>query len=449
MSKKIIHLIDDESIIHDIFKRIFREDEYRLIISENMSQAKANHFPDVDVVIMDLMIPGTNGIEIFKELKNDDPDIKVLFLTAFGTIESAIEAIKLGALDYIQKPFNNVELEYKITRVIKEKRIKRENTQLKKALSQRYSFDNIIGRSHTLQKILEIVESVARTDSTVLISGDSGTGKELIAKAIYQASDRRDKPFFSFNSSNIPTTLFESMLFGYKRGAFTGADRDKKGIFEEADTGTIFFDEIATLTPETQTKILRVLQEKEIQPLGSSKTIKVDVRIIVATNVDLKMKVETNEFREDLYYRLNIINIHLPPLRDRKEDIPLLADHFLKKYSEEQNKNINGFDSEYMKYLMDYHWPGNIRELENTILRSTILTSSEVLTPDLLPEEILNESHKEARKGNFYDRIDEFKKQLIFEALQKHNWVQKSASEELGLKPTTFSELMKRLNIQR
>ena len=449
MRKKLIHLVDDESIIHDIFKRIFKEPDYILTISENKSQAKANHSPDIDVVIMDLMIPGASGIEIFKELLKDDPDIKVIFLTAFGTIESAIEAIKLGAVDYLQKPFNNVEIKHKIDRIIKENDVKKENTQLKKMLNQRFSFKNIIGQSRALIRTLSLVESVANTHSTVLITGDSGTGKELIAKAIYRNSNRKDKPFFSFNSSNIPPTLFESILFGYKKGTFTGAYSDKKGIFEEADTGTLFLDEIANLDYETQTKILRVLQEKEIQPLGSNKTIKVNVRIIVATNVDLKEKVETNEFREDLYYRLNIINIHLPPLKERKEDIPSLAEHFLLKYIEENNKTIKGIDSKFMKHLMDYHWPGNVRELENAILRAVILAPSDTLTGDLLPEEILGSARKNAKKGNFYERIDELKKELVLEALQSNNWVQKNAAKELGLKATTLSELMKRLNIQK
>lgn len=449
MNPKIIHLVDDESIIHDIFKRIFKEPEYKLIISENKSQARANHHEEVDAVVMDLMIPGTSGIEIFKALKKDDPDIKAIFLTAYGTIESAIEAIKLGAVDYLQKPFNNVEIKHKLERVIKEKSMKDENTRLKKMLDQRFSFHNIIGKSRALLHTLSLVESVANTTSTVLITGDSGTGKELIAKAIYYNSNRKDNPFFSFNSSNIPPTLFESILFGYKKGAYTGAYNDKKGIFEEAHTGTLFLDEIANLDYETQTKILRVLQEKEIQPLGSNKVIKVDVRIIVATNVDLKEKVENNEFREDLYYRLNIINIHLPPLRERKEDIPLLADHFMMKYAAENNKVIKGIDNKFMKYLMDYNWPGNIRELENAILRAVILTTSDTLTADLLPEEILGSSKKEVKKGNFYERIDDLKRDLILESLRANNWIQKNAAKELGLKATTLSELMKRLNIQK
>jgi transcriptional regulator with GAF, ATPase, and Fis domain len=239
------------------------------------------------------------------------------------------------------------------------------------------------------------------------------------------------------------------MLFGYKKGAFTGAYSDKKGIFEEADTGTIFLDEIANLGPDTQTKILRVLQEKEIQPLGSNKVIKVDVRIIVATNVDLKKKVEQNEFREDLYYRLNIINIHLPPLKDRKEDIPLLAEHFIAKYASENSKTIKGMDNKYLKYLMDYNWPGNIRELENIIIRSVLLTSSDTLTSNLLPPEIMGNARKETKKGTFNERVDELKRELILEALRNNNWVQKNAAKDLDLKATTLSELMKRLNIQK
>ncbi len=449
MSKKIIHLVDDERIIHDIFRRIFKEAEYRLIISENKSQAKANHFPDVDVVIMDLMIPGTSGIEIFKELVKHDPDVNVIFLTAFGTIESAIEAIRLGAMDYVQKPFNNIELKHKIDRVIKERGMSRENIQLKKALNQRFSFENIIGKSRLLRKTLSLVESVAATTSTILITGESGTGKELIAKAIYQNSDRRNNPFFTFNSSNIPSSLFESILFGHKKGSFTGAHADKKGIFEEADTGTIFFDEIANLDHETQAKILRVIQEKEIQPLGSNKVFKVDVRILAATNVDLKEKVENNEFREDLYYRLNIINIHAPPLRERKEDIPLLAEHFIKKYAAENQKTVKRANEKFIRYLMEYNWPGNIRELENAIHRAVILSTSDTLTPQNLPAEIVNGGSVNHKKGSFNEQVDDFKRQVLIESLEKHKWIQKNAARALELKPTTLSELMKRLNIQR
>jgi DNA-binding NtrC family response regulator len=450
MKNKIIHLVDDESIIHDIFKKIFSDSEYQLRISENKSQAKTNHAPEVDVVIMDQMIPGSSGIEIFKELKKDDPEIKAIFLTAFGTIEAAIEAIQQGALDYLQKPFNNIELKHKVDRVIKEKKLNRENTQLKKTLNDRFSFENIIGRSPLLKKILGIVESVADSNSTVLITGESGTGKELIAKAIHTNSNRKNMPFSPFNSSNIPANLFESLLFGYKKGAYTGASGDKKGIFEEADGGTIFFDEIANLTPETQAKILRVLQEKEIQPLGSNQIKKVDVRILAATNIDLMNKVKSGEFREDLFYRLNIIDIHLPPLRDRKEDIPILAETFIKRFCRENKKNVMGMSEKFLRHLLEYNWPGNIRELQNAMLRAVLLSPSDLLTPDALPQEILSKkSLQRKEKGSFNDRVDAFKRQVIVETLDENSWIQKKAAAELQLKPSTLYELIKRLGIQK
>ncbi len=451
MKKKIIHLVDDESIIHDIFKKIFSESEYQLRISENKSQAKTNHSPDVDAVIMDQMIPGSSGLEIFKELKKDDPEIKAIFLTAFGTIEAAIEAIRHGAEDYLQKPFNNLELKHKVDRVIKEKKLNRENVQLKRTLNDRFSFDNIIGRSPLLKKILGIVESVADSNSTVLITGESGTGKELIAKAIHTNSNRKNMPFSPFNSSNIPATLFESLLFGYKKGAYTGAAADKKGIFEEADGGTIFFDEIANLTPETQAKILRVLQEKEIQPLGSNQIKKVDVRILAATNIDLMSKVKSGEFREDLFYRLNIIDIHLPPLRERKEDIPILAESFIKRFCRENKKTIKSMDEKFLRQLMEYNWPGNIRELQNAMLRAVLLSDSELLTPESLPQEILGRKNQLQRreKGGFNDQVDAFKRQLISETLEENSWIQKKTAEDLQLKPSTLYELIKRLGIQK
>jgi DNA-binding NtrC family response regulator len=447
MKKKIVHLVDDESIIHDIFRRIFGEPEYELRISENKSQAKSIHTPDVDVVIMDQMIPGSSGLEIFQELKKDDPLIQVIFLTAFGTIESAIEAIQQGALDYLQKPFNNIELRHKVDRVIKEKKLSRENTQLRKTLHDRFAFENIIGRSPLLKKVLGIVESVADANSTVLITGESGTGKELIAKAIHSHSNRRLMPFSPFNSSNIPASLFESLLFGYKKGAYTGATSDKKGIFEEADGGTIFFDEIANLTEETQAKILRVLQEKEIQPLGSNQIKKVDVRILAATNIDLLARVKSGEFREDLYYRLNIINIHLPPLRERKEDIPLLADAFMKNFAKENKKIIKGMSPKFLRLLMDYSWPGNIRELQNAMLRAVLLSNAEILTPEALTPEILGVRNQRLEVGGFNEKVDAFKRQLLIQTLEKNNWVQKKAAEDLQLKPSTLYELIKRLGI--
>ncbi len=447
--KHILHLIDDEKIIHDIFKRIYKNDAIQIIISENMSQALSQHNDQVDAVILDLMIPGTSGLEIFKELKKIDPAVQVIFLTAYGTIETAIEAMRLGAVDYLQKPFNNEEIKHRIHRVIKEREIQRENRMLKKTLGERYGFPNIIGKSHEFKKVLDMVESVAPTNSTILISGESGTGKELIAKAIYLNSARRHKPFLCFNSSNIPSTLFESLLFGYKKGSFTGAYNDKKGIFEEADGGTIFFDEIANIDVQTQAKILRVLQEKEIQPLGSNRSVKVDVRIICATNVNLKDLVERGEFRDDLYYRLNIINVHLPPLRDRKDDIPELMRFFIEKYKQENQKQLADPDQTMIQKLVEYHWPGNIRELENAMQRAVVLSTDGTLHSGLLPDEIRSQESKTHSQGSFHDKVDAYRKELIRAALDENNWVQKKAAEALEIKPTTLSELMKRLGINR
>ncbi len=450
MRKILIHLVDDEEIIHDIFNRIFKGEEYHLIISASKKQAIEQHSKDVDVVIMDLMIPGSSGIDIFKALKERDPGIKAIFLTAYGTIESAIETIKLGALDYLQKPFNNLEIKHKIHRIVKENKTKKENIELKKLLNQRFSFENIIGHSGALRKTLELVESVAPTNSTVLITGESGTGKELIAKAIYKNSQRSHKGFFSINASNIPENLFESMLFGYKKGAFTGAQENKKGLFEEADGATIFLDEIANLSWETQNKILRVLQEKEIQPLGSNKTQKVDVRIIAATNANLREKVEAKEFKEDLFYRLNIINIELPPLRNRKEDITDLCSYFMDKFSKENNKKVKSFSPQFMEKILDYDWPGNIRELENTIHRAVILSSKETLEEELLPIEIKEGRYSiKIQKGLFNEQVNNYKRELITKALMECNGVQKGAAELLGLKTTTLYELMKRLNVKK
>jgi len=451
MTKKIIHLIDDESIIHDIFRRIFKSDEYELIISENMSQALTNHHPEVDVVIMDLMIPGTSGIEIFKQLASEDPAIRVIFLTAFGTIESAIEAIKLGAVDYLQKPFNNMELQHRIDRVIRERKVNQENIRLKKTLNQRFSFSNIIGNSHALKQTLNLVESVAATNSTILITGESGTGKELIAKAVFINSNRRNRPFLSFNSSNIPAPLFESILFGHRKGSFTGAHTDRKGIFDEADGGTIFLDEIANLDMETQAKILRVLQEKEIQPLGANRSHKVDVRVIAATNVNLLDKVKLGDFREDLFYRINIIDIHLPPLRERMEDIPLLAEHFIAKYAAENQREAPGIAPEFLQKLMQYNWPGNIRELENAMQRSVILAPGNMLIPELLPGEIQSPDagYAESQSGDFNELVNQYKRRLILDALKRNDWVQKRAADSLSIKPTTLSELIKRLEIRK
>jgi len=447
----IIHLVDDEQIIHDIFSRIFKKDEYDLVHSENLQQAIRNHHPEVAVTILDLMIPGTSGQEVFTELLARDPAIKAIFLTAYGTIDSAVETIRMGAVDYLQKPFNNLEIKHRIDRIIQERNLERENRHLRKLLGRKDTERPIIGRSQALRKTLTMVEAVAPSSSTVLITGESGTGKELIARALHQGSPRKNKPFIPFNAATIPPQLCESLLFGHRKGTFTGATQDKKGLIMEAHEGTLFIDEIGTLSPEIQNKLLRVLQEREIQPLGDNRSHPVDVRILAATNIDLKGLVANREFREDLYFRLNIIGIHIPPLRDRMEDIPLLAERFVERYAAENQKEIRTINPSFLHTLMAYSWPGNVRELENAIQRAVVLCSDGTLHPYLLPPELLeNTSPEEAEiPGAFNARVNDFKRRILIEALHRHNWVQKDVAAELEIRPSTLSELMKRLGIGR
>src|SRR5207248_4944891 len=318
-----------------------------------------------DAVLLDLMLPGKSGMEIKKDIKPIHPKLPVIIITAIGALETAVTAIKEGSFDYVTKPWNNEKLVVIVRNAIKQRQLMSENLQLRRALKERFGYSNIIGKSEKILKVLDLVTQVAASRSTILIQGESGTGKELIAKAIHLKSQRADKAFVPVNSGSMPVDLLESTLFGHVRGAFTSAISAKKGLFEVADQGTIFFDEIGTIGLETQAKLLRVLQEREFMRLGGIETIKVDARIIAATNVDLKRLVEDGRFREDLYYRLNVINIQLPPLRDRKEDVPGLVEFFTKKYCEENTKPPYRFSAEALKILMDYYWPGNVRELEN------------------------------------------------------------------------------------
>ena len=320
------------------------------------------------------MLPGKSGMEVQKDIKRIDPTLPVVIITAIGALETAVTAIKEGSFDYITKPWNNEKLLVIVGNAIKQRQLMSENLQLRRALKERFGYSNIIGKSEKILKVLDLVTQVAPSRSTVLIQGESGTGKELIAKAIHLKSQRADKAFVPVNSGSMPVDLLESTLFGHVRGAFTSAIAAKKGLFEVADQGTIFFDEIGTISLETQAKLLRVIQEKEFMRLGGIDTIKVDARIIAATNVDLKKLVEEGRFREDLYYRLNVINIQLPPLRERKEDIPPLVEFFTKKYCDENGKPLYRFSSEALKVLMDYHWPGNVRELENVVERAVVLS---------------------------------------------------------------------------
>jgi two-component system response regulator PilR (NtrC family) len=409
---------------------------------------------EVDLVLLDLMLPGMHGMQVLREIRRKHPDVVVVVITAFSSIESAIEAMREGAFHYIPKPFKNEEVLLTLRKGLEQRRLTNENRSLREQLRQRFGFDNIIGKGKPMQQVYELIQLAAPAKSNILILGESGTGKELVARAIHANSPRAERAFVTVNSGNLPPDLLESNLFGHVKGAFTGAVYPKKGLFELADKGTIFFDEIGNVPLETQAKLLRVIQEREFMRLGGVETIKVDVRIIAATNADLDAAVQQGMFREDLFYRLNVITVTLPPLRKRTEDIPLLAQHFLAHYARENEKVIREISPQAMEAMLDYHWPGNVRELENVIERAVVLSTGESLGVDLLspsvrhPESVgLPPPALPANGIAFKDAVSEYERQIIIKALQASNGVQKRAAELLQVKPTTLHEMMKRLNI--
>lgn len=452
-SKGLIHIIDDESIIHEVLGELLTSEGYEVESSTSGEEALEKHTSNTfDLILLDLLMPGVDGLEVLKRLKKTDPLSVIIIITAFASVESAITAMKIGAYDYVQKPFKNDELLLTIQRAIAHKRLQEENLQLKDQLKRRYSFENIIGKTPVMHAIFEEIKASAPTRSTILIQGESGTGKELVARAIHQNSDRDRFPFIVVNSGSLPPDLLESHLFGHVKGAFTGAVSQKKGLFEAAEKGTIFFDEISSLNPETQAKLLRVMQDREFMLLGGTKTVRVDVRVIAATNTDLEELIKHGRFREDLYYRLNVIKIELPPLRERMDDVPLLVKHFLDVYSRENNKEIIGVSDDVMEILQCYDWPGNIRELENLIERAVVLTKSKLITRESLPPFLLqmdDEKGRPAALGQFTlkRQIQVYQRKIILDALKRAKGIQKKAADFLGVKPTTLNEMIKRLDI--
>jgi len=455
--KGTVLIIDDEEEI--------RESIELLLNSEGMSTDTAGTGDEglkkieenlYDLVLLDLMLPGKSGMEVQKDIKRIDPTLPVVILTAIGALETAVAAIKDGSFDYVTKPWNNEKLIVIASNAIKQRQLMSENLQLRRALKERFGYSNIIGKSEKILKVLDLVTQVAASRSTILIQGESGTGKELIAKAIHLKSQRADKTFVPVNSGSMPGDLLESTLFGHVRGAFTSAIASRKGLFEVADQGTIFFDEIGTISLETQAKLLRVIQEKEFMRLGANETIKVDARIIAATNVDLKRLVDEGRFREDLYYRLNVINVQLPSLRERKEDIPALVDFFARKYCEENAKPTYRFSSEALKVLMDYHWPGNVRELENVVERAVVLSHDEIIGRDLLPEAIVSPSSRFATLSSFpltkntslFEVIDSFERRVIIEMLEQTGWSQTEAADNFRIPLSTLNQKIKRHGIE-
>jgi DNA-binding NtrC family response regulator len=388
-----------------------------------------------DLVVTDFKLPGMTGLEFLQAVKRANAAIPVVIMTAYGTVESAVEAMKVGASDYVLKPFSLAELVLVIRKELDSRKLREENRTLREALGQRYHYDNIVARGEKMQAVLALVERVAPTNSTVLLGGESGVGKDLIARAIHQHSHRASGPFIKINSTAIPENLLESELFGYEKGAFSGASSSKPGKFELADKGTLFLDEIGDVPPAIQVKLLRVLQEREFERLGGTKTLKVDVRLIAATNRDLRAALEDGTFREDLYYRLNVVAIDIPPLRDHKEDIPALANFFLEKFSRESAKPVRGITPAAMKLLMDFHWPGNVRELENILERGVTLSSGATLDAADIHLDSASARSAAGSAAALPDgmTLDQWEEQAIREALRRANGNKSQAARALGL----------------
>jgi DNA-binding NtrC family response regulator len=377
-----ILIVDDEEVLRDVLEVLLRRENFDILLAASGEEAlSVLDQEEVDLVILDVMLPGISGIDTLRAIRIANPNLPVIVITAFSSIDGAIEAMKFGAYHYIPKPFKNEEVVMTVNKALEQRRLASENERLKAELSDKYSYSNIIGKSEPMRKVFDLIRLAAPSRSNILLQGESGTGKELAAKAIHHGSPRARNAFVTVNSGSLPPELLESSLFGHVKGAFTGAIATKRGLFEVADGGSIFLDEIGNINLETQAKLLRVIQEKEFMRLGSVDTIRVDVRIIAATNADLQKLMAENRFREDLFYRLNVINIALPPLRRRREDVPMLASHFLDKYSEENKRKVREVTAEAMRFLMDYPWPGNVRELENAIERAAILSDGPVLEP--------------------------------------------------------------------
>jgi len=450
-----ILVVDDEEVIRDVLQTLLDKEGCDVTVAEDGAEAVALFDAEpFDVVLLDLMLPDRPGLEVLRDIRRRDPDAVVVIVTAYSSIEGAIHAMREGAFHYIPKPFQNQEVLLTVRKGAEARRLTEENRRLKEELSRRFGLGRIVGKSEGMRKVFELVRLAGPSKSTILVEGESGTGKELVARAIHTHSPRSGAPFVTVNSGSMPTDLLESNLFGHVRGAFTGAVANKKGLFEVAEGGSIFFDEIGTISLETQAKLLRVIQEKEFMRVGSVDTQKADVRIIAATNVDLKKMVAEGRFRDDLYYRLCVITIAIPPQRDRKEDIPLLADHFVRLYASENNKPISGIEPEAMKALLDYDWPGNVRELENAIERAVVLCPEGTISLELLPESVLQGDQVERpvrlpENGSTYKvLVEEYERRLVRTALRRTGGVQKRAAELLRMKPTTLHEIIKRLEIR-
>ncbi len=449
-----ILIIDDEDAI--------RESLDTLLTLEGFSVNAAVDGPaglellsrsEYDLLLLDLALPGQSGIDLLPRIVEMQPNLPVIMITAYGTVGNVVDAIRAGAENFVQKPWDNEKLLADIRAAIGRHRAEEEVVQLKRTLKQRYNFENIVGKSEPMLRLFDLIAQVAPSRSTVLIQGESGTGKELIAKAIHANSPRRDRPFVPVNTGAVPSELLESTLFGHVKGAFTSAVTAKKGLFEVANGGTLFLDEIGTMGMDMQAKILRVLQDRRFMHLGGVQEIQVDVRIIAATNVNLQEAVREGRFREDLFYRLNVICLELPPLRSRREDIPLLSAHFLKFYADENGTEDRSLSPEAMRIIMDYEWPGNVRELENAMERGVVLSTSRTISPDLLPTQLTGSTYSASLldhqpNASLFDLMEEIERRIISDRLERCHWNQTEAAEYFKIPLSTLNQKIKRLNVE-
>jgi len=441
MKKKVkILVVDDEAIIRESLRDWLSDVGHQVLTAEDGFQAlKMIEKEKPGIAIVDLVMPGMDGIELLKRAKEISPSIEVIIVTAYGSIPTAITAMKEGAYDYIEKPFCPEKAELLIERLVEHQGLLEENISLHQRLEERYRFENIIAKSPTMQQVIEVIKVVAKSNATVLITGESGTGKELVARAIHSQSYRKDKPFIAVSCAALPESLLESELFGHEKGAFTGAHAQRRGKFEIANRGTLFLDEIGEMSANIQVHLLRVLEEKEFTRVGGNELIKVDVRVISATNKDMKKAVANGPFREDLYYRLNVVTIELPPLRERKEDVPLLAQHFLRKFAVENQKEITDFSPEASDFLLKYDWPGNVRELENAIERAVILAKNSYIDAADMPQESL-QLLQSAPVGK---SLEEVEKEHILNVLSETGGNYSQAARILGISRITLYNKMK------
>ena len=449
-----ILVIDDEASIRESLEVLLTLEGYTVQLAvdgeRGLEMLEQNSY---DLTLLDLAMPGQSGLELLPQIHERYPELPVVMITAYGTVDNVVEAIRAGAENFVQKPWDNEKLLADIRSAIARHKAEAENIQLKRALKQRYSFHNIVGKSEIMLRIFDLVSQVAPSRSTVLITGESGTGKELIAKALHANSPRKDKPFVPVNTGSMPSELLESTLFGHVKGAFTSAIATKKGLFEVANGGTLFLDEIGNMGMDTQAKILRVLQDRRFMQVGGTQEIQVDVRIVAATNVDLRQAVRDSKFREDLFYRLNVISVDLPPLRSRREDIPLLAQHFLDFYSNENGYESRKLSGDALRALLDYEWPGNVRELENCIERGVVLSNGPIIGSELLPGHITGRSFQDALlehnpNASLFDILEDIERRIIVEKLERCNWNQTDAAEQFHIPLSTLNQKIKRLNVE-